>query len=113
MSPKMITGYVQKLARAFRPERVVLFGSHARGTATSDSDVDLLVIMSHSGNSADQALAIRRQIPRSFPLDLMVKTPAEVRQRLHRKDSFLKAVMQEGEVVYERQRDGMARKSRR
>jgi len=42
---------VDRIAQAFDPERVVLFGSHARGTATKDLDVDLLVILPFEGKS--------------------------------------------------------------
>jgi len=44
-----IIKFVNRVAEAFRPERVILFGSHAYGTPTADSDVDLLVVMPHEG----------------------------------------------------------------
>lgn len=99
-----IHAYVKRLADAFNPERVVLFGSHASGTANEDSDVDLLVIMSHKGRNVDQALTIRKRISRSFPLDLIVKTPAEARQRLKMKDTFLATILQDGKVLYDKAR---------
>jgi len=79
---RSIQKFVGHLAREFAPERVVLFGSYARGTASDDSDVDLLVIMDHDRRNVDQSLAITRSIDRSFPLDLIVRKPAEVRRRL-------------------------------
>jgi len=42
---RAIHAMVRRIVRQFRPERVILFGSHARGEAGPDSDVDLLVVM--------------------------------------------------------------------
>jgi len=97
-----IRNYARKLAREFSPERIVLFGSHAQGTATEDSDVDLFVVMAHKGRNVEQALTIRRQIKRSFPLDLIVKTPEEIRSRVKRKDLFVTGILQHGKVLYAR-----------
>ena len=58
--------YVAKLADEFRPERVILFGSMAEGRATPDSDVDLMVVMNGTRNSADRALEIRRRLLPAF-----------------------------------------------
>lgn len=99
-----INTFVKRLADEFKPERVVLFGSYARGTANDDSDVDLLVVMSHKGRNVDQALTIRQRISRSFPLDLIVKTPVETRQRLKMKDAFMTTILEDGKVLYDKAR---------
>jgi predicted nucleotidyltransferase len=101
---KDIRKFVRTLAKEFEPERVILFGSYAGGTPTKDSDVDLMVIMRHKGDSVDQALAIRRRIDCPFPLDLIVKTPAEARKRLRGRDMFVTRVFRDGNTLYERQR---------
>lgn len=97
-----IKQYVKALTREFAPKRVVLFGSYAKGHPTVDSDVDLLVVMDHSGDAVDQALQIRRRIPRAFPLDLLVQSHAEMQRRLARKDMFFVSIMRAGRVLYER-----------
>ncbi|MFC1461221.1 nucleotidyltransferase domain-containing protein, partial [Verrucomicrobiota bacterium] len=84
------------------PERVILFGSYANGYASDDSDVDLLVIMRHKKRNVEQALEIDRRIDRSFPLDLIVKTPQEIRRRLSMKDIFVAGILREGKILYER-----------
>jgi uncharacterized protein len=96
-----IQDFVDKVVEEFAPQRVILFGSHARGDATADSDVDLLVIMQTSKQPIDQAVEIRQRIRRSFPLDLIVKTPADVDWRLSLHDCFLTTIMNEGKTVYE------------
>ena len=98
-----ILRYVRALAKEFAPERVVLFGSYARGRATADSDVDLLVVMDHGKRkNVEQAIAIDRRIASSFPLDLLVRRPAEIRRRLALNDIFLQDIFREGRVLYER-----------
>ena len=99
-----INEFVQEVAEKFNPEKVVLFGSYADGSATEDSDVDLFVMMNYTGRSAEQALAIRRAIRRAFPLDLIVKTPREASQRVRQGDFFMQAILNRGRVVYERTR---------
>ena len=97
-----IDALAERIGAEFRPEKVILFGSHAYGTPSEDSDVDLLVIMEHSGSSGiAQALEIVRQVRSRIPVDLVVRTPQEMRQRLQWNDFFLKEVVERGEVLYE------------
>ena len=50
---KSITDIGDNIARAFKPERIILFGPHAYGKPGPDSDVDILVIMPFWGSNAD------------------------------------------------------------
>lgn len=93
--------YSDELARRFRPRKIVLFGSHASRRATQGSDVDMLVVMPHKGPAAIQAARIRQQVRAPFALDLIVRSPAVLQRRIKLGDSFLKAVMDEGKVLYE------------
>ena len=97
-----IDAFAREVAEKFHPEKIVLFGSYAHGQPTDDSDVDLLVVMDHKGKSSQQALAIRRAVRRSFPLDLIVKTPRETKARLNRNDVFITSALTEGRTLYER-----------
>jgi uncharacterized protein len=109
-----IRAYVKRLAQEFNPERVVLFGSYARGKPTRDSDVDLLVIMNHhKRKNIEQAIDIDRRVDYSFPLDLLVRTPREVKRRLALRDVFLLSIIKEGRVMYERRRERMDSEGRR
>ena len=96
-----IHAFAKSIGAEFRPEKVVLFGSHAYGTPSEDSDVDLLVIMEHSGSGVAQALEIVRRVRSRIPVDLVVRTPQEMRQRLKWNDFFLMEVVKRGEVLYE------------
>ena len=110
---KHIRRFVRRVAQEFSPEKVVLFGSYAHGRPTPDSDVDLLVIMPHGGRNVEQAVKISLAVDCNFPMDLIVRTPAEVRRRLRLHDGFLSSVLNEGKTLYERDSERMGRQGRR
>ena len=71
------------------------------GQPTEDSDVDLLVIMDHDkARNVEQALSIRLQADTPFPMDLLVRRPAEVAERVAMNDTFIRNILDEGEVLY-------------
>jgi predicted nucleotidyltransferase len=91
----------QSIVSNFAPERVILFGSYARGEAEADSDVDLLVIMPLRGVSRNQqTAAIYQQCHLGFPVDIVVRTPKEFEQGQQRRDWFLQEIAREGKVMY-------------
>jgi len=96
-----IRKFAAEVARRFKPRKIILFGSYAYGRPTEDSDVDLLVIMSGKGRTQDRAIRIRRAVEADFPMDLIVRTPGEMRQRLSWGDSFLQEAVQKGIALYE------------
>jgi predicted nucleotidyltransferase len=96
-----IRSYVREMARQFKPRKVILFGSHAYGNPGDDSDVDLLVIMPHSGRPPYQEAKIRTAIRAPFPVDLMVRTPVRLQRRLAMKDSFMTEIVRRGRVLHE------------
>lgn len=57
----------EQIAARFRPERIILFGSHARGEATEVSDVDFLVVMPVAGREMDKALEIIQSVNPRLP----------------------------------------------
>jgi len=99
-----IQDFVNHVVEEFAPQRVILFGSYAHGDATPDSDVDLLVVMRTKKRTIQQALEIRQCIPCPFPLDLLVRTPRDVRERLALRDCFLETVINKGRTLYESRR---------
>ena len=99
---RQIRKFSEAVARKFHPRKIILFGSYGYGKPTADSDVDLLVIMSRTRERGERmSVRIRHAVPRNFPLDLLVRTPAEVSKRLRWGDFFLREVMEKGEVLYE------------
>lgn len=94
----------RRIGREFHPDRVVLFGSYARGVATDDSDVDLLVILPFEGKSVNQSVEMRMRLRPAFPVDLIVRTPEKVRERIQMGDDFMREILEEGKVLYEADR---------
>lgn len=95
-----IQEYADQIAARFKPERIILFGSAARNGVSRDSDVDLLVLMEFEGAAQEQAFRIRRELPRAFPLDLLVRRPAEAERRARLGDLFLREILEEGTVLH-------------
>ena len=96
-----IRKYAAQIARQFRPEKIILFGSYAYGKPTEDSDVDLLVIMPFKGRNPEKATEIWMSIKPNFPIDIMVRKPEELEKRLAMGDFFLREITEKGEVLYE------------
>ena len=94
---------VRRIAAQFRPDKIILFGSHARGEAKPDSDVDLLVIMSVEGSKRQKASEIDLAlVDRKLPLDLIVVTPEEFERGRHQIGSVVQPAAREGRVLYDR-----------
>ncbi|NLT75282.1 MAG: nucleotidyltransferase domain-containing protein [Planctomycetes bacterium] len=96
-----IEEFGRRIGREFGAEKVILFGSYARGTPAHDSDVDLLVIGPFSGRSVDTSVAIQMKLRPGFPVDLLVRAPEKVRERLELGDMFMQEVLTRGRVLYE------------
>ena len=93
-----------RIAKRFKPYKIVLFGSHARGTAGPDSDVDLLVVMRLTSTRRQQATAIDKSLMGiKMPADVIVVTPEDVERCKDQIGSIIRPAMREGKVVYERQ----------
>ena len=103
MSKTLIRQMTQVITRQFKPERVILFGSQARGAGTKHSDIDFLVVLADVSNKRESAIQIRRALAK-FPVakDIIVTTPEEIKRRGNLVGSVLRSALQEGKVVYER-----------
>jgi uncharacterized protein len=108
---RVIRDYARHVAERFDPEKMILFGSYAYGTPHEDSDVDILVIMP-ARSQLSQAVRIDRYCDACFPLDLIVRTPENMRWRLEEGDSFLREIVARGKTLYEKANKGVGAKSR-
>lgn len=98
---ELLREIAQKVVRAFRPKNIILFGSYAYGKPTSDSDLDLLVIMETRDRPAERIRKVSDLFdPRPLPMDFIVLTPAEMRRRLSGFDPFLEEVLEKGQSLY-------------
>lgn len=94
-----------RIAKRFNPEKIVLFGSYARGAAGPNSDADLLVVMSVHGNRRKQATAIDKALMGiDMPADIIVASPSDAQKARSRIGSVMYEALREGQVLYERKR---------
>ena len=101
ISRREISAFARQVARQFNPNKIILFGSYAYGKPTEDSDVDMLVVMKFKGRGARKASEILLATDPHFPIDLLVRTPAQIRTRLKLGDFFIREITQKGKVLYE------------
>ncbi|GAB4466567.1 MAG: nucleotidyltransferase domain-containing protein [Anaerolineae bacterium] len=99
----VISAMTDRIVRAFKPVRVILFGSRARGDDDPHSDVDLLVVLADVTDRRAAAIAIRRALA-DFPVfkDIVVTTTEELERRGDLVGTVLRPALREGKVLYER-----------
>jgi predicted nucleotidyltransferase len=100
---EIIAEMVRRIVEEFDPQKVILFGSYARGMAGPDSDVDLLVVMPVKGSRRQQRVAIRTALSgMGLAKDVFVVTPEEVKRYGDLVGSIIRPALREGKVLYAR-----------
>jgi uncharacterized protein len=94
---------VSRIVEKFQPHKIILFGSHARGNAGPDSDVDLLVIMPLSGSKREKMIEMGAAL-HDIPLakDIIVSTPEEFEWRKEVVGTIERPAAREGKLLYAR-----------
>ena len=92
-----------RIGEVARAERVILFGSYARGQATEHSDVDLLVVALSTLPRFKRSRELYKLFrPYPFGMDLVVYTPEEIERGKQSSGSFISRVLREGKTIYAR-----------
>jgi len=92
---------VKRIVKQFDPGKIILFGSHARGDAGPDSDVDLLIVMPVEGSKFDKMVEIGVAIDDiPIPTDVIVTTPEDFEWRSRRVGTIEHPAAREGKVLY-------------
>ena len=103
ISKENITDIARKIAESFNPEKIILFGFYAWGKPDRDSDLDLFVIMDSTERPIKRAASLRRVLKdRYVPMDILVRTPEELKHRIDIGDPFIKKILRDGQVIYAR-----------
>ncbi len=108
ISRTMMKKMVNRIVDHFNPEKIILFGSHARGDAGPDSDVDLLIVMPVEGSKREKQLEVRAildDIP--IPKDVIVTRPEDFEWRKEIVGTIERPADQEGKILYARKRKGV------
>lgn len=104
ITPHLINYIVEKIVREIQPEKIILFGSYARGDFSRQSDLDLFIIK----EGKESSRIMRRKVDnllwgRHFPVDLIVRKPEEVEWNFKAKNPFyLYHIFRDGKVLYEK-----------
>jgi len=91
-----------RLKKEYHAEKVILFGSYARGEATEESDIDLFVVAPTTERKFDRMATVRgliRDLRRGLPVSPIVFTPEEFTQRVKGGDPFIETIVEEGIVL--------------
>lgn len=98
----VIQEMVDRIVREFQPEKIILFGSQARGDTHKWSDIDLLVVMPDGTERCETSVAIRRILSDLLvSKDIIVTTPEEIVRRGHPVGTALRPALREGQVLCE------------
>ena len=102
---KTIREMTRRIVERFNPVKIVLFGSHARGTARADSDIDLLVIKKIEGSKRRARIAICVALHDiDVPKDIIVASPEDVEKLGNTVGTVLYPALREGKILYDRTR---------
>ncbi len=100
---RKIDELVRRIVERFRPEKIILFGSYARGTAGEDSDADILVVMPVRGSKRKKATQIDiALVGLDLPVDVIVVTPKELDRNKNIIGTIIYPALKEGKVLYEK-----------
>ena len=91
-----------RIAREFDPDKIILFGSYAHGTAGPDSDVDLLVVLPFEGKPFWKSVEIINRVNPQFSLELIARRPADAASRYAQGDPLIHDAFDHGRVLYDR-----------
>lgn len=88
--------------KEYGPERIILFGSQARGNTDRYSDLDIVIIKETDERFLDRLETVYELVQPRFAMDVLVYTPQEFMEMQEQGNSFIEMVLKEGIIVYER-----------
>ena len=93
------------IVQTSNPEKIILFGSYARGTAGADSDLDLLVIVPAAQHLRQESLRVRRSLRGMLAsVDIVIATSEQIKRLGNTAGLIYQSALREGKVLYERSR---------
>ena len=98
----VLNNFVNKLKRSYKPELIILFGSVARGDFSLDSDIDLLIVKNTRKRPLWRRVDVRKILSTEIPVDIIVYTPHEFKMLKKSGSVFLKQILEEGKIIYEK-----------
>ena len=104
LNRETIQAITQLIVERFQPEQVILFGSVARGEEDENSDLDLMVVLSHNDEEGRDGYAIRLAIAENFvlPVDVLIRSADVLARYRQNPNSMLSRMLEDSEVLYDR-----------
>jgi len=103
ISNEQINEISRKIAEFIKPDKIILFGSYAKGNSTENSDLDFIIVKNSLLPKTKRGLEIRRLFYGTLiPMDFKIYTPEEFQQELSNNYSFLSSAIKESKLLYER-----------
>lgn len=110
---RAILDWCDRVTAEFMPARIIVFGSHAYGNPTEDSDVDILIVVARGLDGYRKAAEISLRVEPGFSLDLLVRTSAVLEKRIALNDFFLQEIVTKGITVYDAADNRVGKKGRK
>jgi predicted nucleotidyltransferase len=93
----------EKIAKVYKPSKIILFGSYAWGKPHKDSDADIFVVKDENKSQIEMTRDIDRIIAdRDIPVDILAYKPSQLEKRKKLEDPFILKIINSGKVLYER-----------
>lgn len=102
------TDIIQSIIRNYAPQRIVLFGSYARGEAHEGSDIDIMLIKETSKRFIDRIADVIKMNNTLLPLEPLVYSPLELETMKKEKRDFILTIEEEGIEIYDSRSGKMA-----
>ncbi len=100
---KTVDDVIHRVVETYKPDRIILYGSYARGTAGEGSDIDLLIVKETVESPIKRRMEVEGFLSdRQLPLDITVYTPQEIRYLFSIGSPFINEIIKEGKVIYMR-----------
>jgi len=96
-----VESVISQLARNYKPEFILIFGSYSKGNVHQDSDLDLIIVKDTDKRSIWRRVEARKSFETDLPVDIIVYNPKEFAE-LQKTSLFLKKVLKEGKIVFNR-----------
>ncbi|MEK9165653.1 MAG: nucleotidyltransferase domain-containing protein [Patescibacteria group bacterium] len=96
----LIAQIVERLKKRYNPEKVILFGSYAKGLNDENSDMDFFIVKNTKKNMIERLREVSALfLDRRIGMDFVIYTPEELRQRIQMNDVFVQDILKEGKIL--------------
>lgn len=103
MKKNILTRIAYVLVKKYKPQKIILFGSHAWGKPDRDSDIDLLIVKHTKKSRVDRSVEVQRMLyglHEGIPVEPLVLTPSELQRRSRMGDPFIAQILKAGRILY-------------